>query len=281
MRPILSLIIVEYFSLEAIDRCFSSFGHLRDVEYEVICVSNSVYRASFREEVRRRWRLAQWIFNSANLGFAHAVNQGIAIAKGKVYFILNPDAELTEGNYVGAVEYLLTCSDVGILGPKVVGFDGILQDSCRQFPSPGHMLSRAIQRVAVSGASILEVPVSDEVVPVDWVSGAAIMIRASLVDLIGPMDSGYFMYVEDMDWCRRVWRAGYKVMYWPAITVKHTGARSSTAAFRERALPSRLTMIHLASYSRYVWKTWLLRPSKVVVRSEGLVRRGGEGEAVL
>jgi GT2 family glycosyltransferase len=171
--------------------------------------------------------------------------------------LLNPDARLLDDQCTLLLEYMDRHPRVGIVGPRIIGTTGRLEDSCREFMSPGRFLQRTFRRLVrgVEGP-LLETRNIVQPQVVDWVSGACMVVRKEAIERVGPMDELYFLYVEDMDWCKRFWDAGLSVIYWPDMTVEHRGGRLSTKNPSMWFL-NRYAWIHLRSYLQFLLKHYL------------------------
>jgi len=187
-----------------------------------------------------------------NLGFAAAANEAIRVARGRYILLLNPDTRLDPGALDKLIEFADHHPDVGIVGPKVLNEDGSLQPSCRHFPTiaTGMYRNTFLGRWFPQNKQTQEYLMTDfdhsNVREVDWVSGAALLIRREAISSedpfgvesgslteIGLLDEIYFMYCEDIDWCYRAHRHGWKVYYFPQAVVTHRkGASSDRAQFR-------------------------------------------------
>jgi hypothetical protein len=179
------------------------------------------------------------IARSENVGFPKGNNIGLAEAQGRLLLLLNPDTEI-EGEAMSTMaRYLDTHRDVGIVGAKLLNPDGSIQSSRRRFPSlaTGFFESTWLQPIAPN--SLMEryyaADLPDNVVSeVDWLVGACLMTRRAVLEDVGPMDEAYFMYSEELDWCRRVKEAGWKVVYLPEARIVHHVGKSSEQAVTER-----------------------------------------------
>src|SRR3989338_2974243 len=169
----------------------------------------------------------------ANDGFAAGNNLGIKAAKGKYLMILNPDIALVPGTLEKMIVYLEENSKVGVLGPKLINPDGNVQDSCRRFPS---LLTPLYRRTVFGKFPISKNPIShylmkdfnhNQIIEVDWLFGACLLFRKSVLAKIGLFDERFFMYFEDLDICRRIWKAGYQVIYFPLVELVHYHHRLS------------------------------------------------------
>lgn len=170
-----------------------------------------------------------------NLGFGAGCNAGWRQGDAPAVLFLNPDARLDEA----AVRQLLAAFDderVGVVGPRIVGDDGQLDFSQRRFPRLRSTFAQALflHRLLPSAAWVDEV-VRDpaayaEAHDVEWLSGACLLVRRSLLERLGGFDERFFMYCEDKDLCRRAWNSGAVVRYEPAAVVEHEGGVSAPRA---------------------------------------------------
>lgn len=239
-RPDLSVVIVNYRHREVLTACLQSvYATANGLGIEVIVVDNASDDGT-ETLVPQRFPEARLVVNHENVGFARATNQGMAVASGQYVLWLNPDTILLKGALDELVGLLREHPDAGAVGPKMVGPDGTLQYSCRTFPSlatgfftrysvmrrlwPGNPLSRRYLLSDWDHATVRAV---------DWVSGACLMTSRSVLDRVGGLDEGFFLFNEDVDWCRRLAAAGLKVYYNPrAVVMHHIGASRGRVAPR-------------------------------------------------
>jgi GT2 family glycosyltransferase len=170
------------------------------------------------------------ISNAAPLGFASNVCQGVA-ALGLVrhLLLLNPDV-ICEPHLIDRMVARMDSpdfQDVGILAPRLTNPDGSLQYSCRAFSTPWTLFARGLRldRYVPFLPGLKSYLLSDwdhaTERDVDWVTGAVMMVRSEAAGDVGPMDTDYFLYSEDQDWCCRMWRRGWRVRYVPQLVAKH------------------------------------------------------------
>ncbi|MCD6225630.1 glycosyltransferase family 2 protein, partial [bacterium] len=154
-----------------------------------------------------------------NLGFSKANNQGISIAQGKYLLLLNSDTIVKKGSLEKMVEFAEAHHDAGVVGPRLLNADGSIQPSCFNFPS----VLGAIKEfwLGKKGSFTKWAPKGKQPVEVDAVVGAAFLITPQARKKVGLLDERYFFYFEDIDYCRRVWRAGLKVYYFPQAEIIH------------------------------------------------------------
>jgi len=222
-----SVVIVNYHSEAELAECLGSLGvHTGSGSIETIVVDNSATLAG--SGLPRRFPGARFVENRRNVGFAGASNQGLRLARGRHLLLLNPDTIVQEGALAALVQHLDTHPAAGAVGPRLLDPDGSLQYSCRRFPGyltiffgrysfltrllPGNPISRRYLYLDWDHENAAEV---------DWVSGACLMVRREVLESVGLLDEGYFLFVEDMDWCRRIRNAGWTVEYVAHAVVKH------------------------------------------------------------
>lgn len=251
----LSFIIVEYNCLGKLRDCLKSIlQKTRKIDCEIIVSSNSCYDKTEQAKSVSRFPEVRWFFNKRNLGYAKAVNVGLMNSMCKYSLIVNPDIELMDGNVHSALEYFENNPDIGIIGPQIVNGECEIQDSCRTFITPYMFASRCIKRfVRKIDHAILDGRDLNILGDVDWVSGACMLVKREAVEKVGFMDERYFMYIEDMDWCKRFWDSGFRVVYWPHMKVRHDLSRESSVALT-KGRPNRLMLTHFVSYLKFFWK---------------------------
>ncbi|UCC67022.1 MAG: glycosyltransferase family 2 protein [Armatimonadota bacterium] len=212
-RPEVSVIVVNWNSGEALDGCLDSVGEAAEGRRaEVLVVDNASTDGSAEGAgVRRGVRL---IRNPENVGFAGAANRGLSEASGEALLLLNPDARI-DGEALGRLLGLM--KEDGRLG--MVGCESVDAEGRR---APGYEMSFPGQR----GVTVAQR--EGEGRDVAWVSGACVVVRREMVEDIGRLDDGFFMYCEDVDWCYRARKAGWRVVTLPGVTVKHELGGSST-----------------------------------------------------
>ncbi len=235
----LSVLIVNWNVRDLLRRCLQSVlaPSLPDA-LEVIVVDNGSTDGS-GEMVRTEFPQVHLIANPDNRGFTAANNQGLAVARGRYVLLLNPDTEVVGDALTTMVAFADAHPDVGVVGPQLLNPDGTVQSSRRRFPTlmtalfESTWLQPYAPRRLLTRYYVLDRP-DDEIQDVDWVTGAALMARREAIEQVGPLDERFFMYSEELDWCRRFRAAGWRVVYLPTARVIHYEGRSS-----EQVLPAR------------------------------------------
>jgi len=251
----LSIVIVSYNGRDHLRRCLSSLlEHTRGLEYEVVVVDNASQDGS-ADMVAAEFPPVRLLRRSSNAGLSIALNQGIRASSGEMVALLNPDTGLDDNPFPAMARYLRDHPDVGILGPRLLDYDGSLQLSCRRFPTFSvaffnrySLLTRLFPRNRFSTRYLMADFDHSETAEVDWLSLACWMVPRRLFDEVGLLDEGYFLYSEDVDFCQRVHRAGLKVVYFPQESVvHHIGLSTGT-------LPNRSVIERHRSMWRYYRK---------------------------
>lgn len=175
-----------------------------------------------------------------NLGYAKAVNRGLAAGAGEYALILNPDCVVAPDAPAALLAWMRAHPRCGIAAPRIRNPDGSVEWSARAFPGPFtflfnrySLLTRLFPRNRWSRAYLLSDWDHASPRTVDWVSGAAMLVRRAAADAVGGMDEAFFMFNEDVDWCRRMRDGGWTVDYVPAAEVVHRiGASAGRVAAR-------------------------------------------------
>lgn len=170
-----------------------------------------------------------------NGGFAWGNNVGIARAlttapTPRYLHLLNPDTIVRPGAIDELVRFLDASPRVGIAGSRLEGADGVPQRSAFRWPTPLGEFESAARNRLVSRAlarHVVAPPVRDDPHPSDWVSGASLMVRREVIRDVGPLDDRYFMYYEEVEFCRRAHQAGWSRWYVPSSRVVHLVGQAS------------------------------------------------------
>jgi N-acetylglucosaminyl-diphospho-decaprenol L-rhamnosyltransferase len=234
----LSIVIVSWNVRDLLRQCLRSvYAGLQTCKpanlqtCQVIVVDNISTDGS-AEMMRAEFPDVHLIVNAENRGFPAANNQGIEMAQGRYVLILNPDTEIVDAAPATMVAYADANPDVGVVGPQLLNADGSVQSSRRRFPTPATALFESTwlqpcaPRRLLARYYVQDRP-DDATLDVDWVKGAALMARREAIAQVGPMDAGYFMYSEELDWCKRFKDAGWRVVYLPTAQIIHYGGKSS------------------------------------------------------
>lgn len=254
----LSIVIVSYRTPEHLRRCLNVLaGYRSPLALEIIVVDNESGDES--PAVARSFSGVTVVETGSNLGFAGGVNRGLAVAHGRYALVLNPDVEVGEGSLDALVAFMDAHPETGLAGPKLLNGDGTLQHSCRRF----YTLNTILLRRTPLGKLFPNAPALRRHLmldydhaaprPVDWVTGAAMIVRREALADVGPMDERYFLYFEDVDWCTRMQARGWLVQYVPASVMTHHWQHASGVGL------GRAARTHLRSGIRFYerWGTLL------------------------
>jgi GT2 family glycosyltransferase len=234
----LSIVIVNWNGGDDLLRCLESlYSHSLAGTMEVVVVDNGSEDGS-PELIRRTVPQVILIEAGANLGFAKAANLGWRRAQGEYVLFLNPDTLVPAGTLDQALTYLRAHPAVGMVGVKLLNPDGSLQVSCWNFLSLPTLLLDNLLRLPLMPRSLADRYLyrlwnHGETREVDWIAGAFLLCRRSVLEEVGGFDEDYFMYCEDMDLCYRVRRRGHLVVYYPAASIMHHGNRSGAKKWAE------------------------------------------------
>ena len=130
-------------------------------------------------------------------------------------------------------EFLTTHPEVGAIGPKIVDDENNIQDSCRSYVTLPSYIMRQVKRILFKKDSVLDSKFDyNSVQTVDWIIGAFIMVTREVYEKTGGLCDDYFMYAEDLDWCTRIRKAGYEVVYYPKAQIVYKGTRSARHSWK-------------------------------------------------
>lgn len=231
--PELSIIVVSFNTRDLLRRSLSAvIRAAADVDYELIVVDNASHDGS-ADMVAAEFRSATLIRAPHNLGFAAANNLGHQAAKGEFIALINPDAFPEFGALRAGIDRMRQQPQVALAGGLLIGKTGQAEPSARLFPSPLNDFlalsglsarfpkSRLFGRFDRTWADI------NSAAEVDWVPGAFCLIRNDVLAKTGFFDERFFLYYEEVDLCRRLRQAGYRIAYWPDLRAIHWGGESS------------------------------------------------------
>jgi GT2 family glycosyltransferase len=229
----ISILIVSFNTRERLRACLESLQKQVGAYSAETVVIDNASRDDSADMVSSAFPAVRLIRSELNLGFANANNRALEEAHGRYIVLLNPDAVLPPGTLAEALQHMENEPSAGMGGGRLVDEIGHLQPSARLFPSVlneflvisglAHRFphSRFFGRFDRTWSDPLQAA------PVDWVPGAFAILRRDVLDHIGFFDPRFFLYYEEVDLCRRIHDAGYRVMYWPDLCLTHIGGESS------------------------------------------------------
>ena len=224
---LLSIIIVNWNTRDLLRRCLRSvFEQTKNIDFEVFVVDNASSDQS-ADMVRREFPQVLLIVSDINLGFGKGNNMALQYAKGEFILFLNPDTEVLDRAIEKTVRFMQGDKQIGIVGCRIVNADLSLQPSCRKFPT---VISQALILLKLHNffpqfKSLREYHMLDfdysRISEVDQVMGAFLMIPKDVLDKVGTFDERYWILFEEVDLCKRVKSAGYKIIFYPDAQILH------------------------------------------------------------
>lgn len=238
-----TVIVLTYNGMEFLEACFSSLLKQTYAHYNLLLVDNASQDSS-ADFVAQRFPMVKVIRNEKNLGFPGGMNVGLHYADGEILALLNDDTEVQEGWLAELVQAMEVDERVGIAGCKILYPDG------RTIQNAGGFIDYPLGFGRPYGYREIDEGQYDEKREVDWVSGAAIGLRKSLLEEVGGFDEAFFpAYFEDVDLCLRARSAGYKVVYVPsAVVIHHEGGVLGKDTFEQSYVFHRNRLRFLAKH---------------------------------
>jgi GT2 family glycosyltransferase len=259
----LSIIIVNWNVKDLLRHCLQSLleaDHFAPNLTSEIIVVDSASGDGSPQMVCETFPQVRLIASAENLGYARGNNTGVAAAQGRFLLLLNPDTVVETNALAEMVAYLDHHPEGGALGPQLLWPEGTVQSSRRRFPTLGSLFweSTLLEQWFPHNRFQHRYHLAD-VAPnhpqtVDWVVGAALLIRRETWAQVGPIDENFFMYFEETDWCRRAMAAGWQIHYLPTAKIIHYEGKSSEQVIAARTLRFQLSKLH---YTRkYFGRGW-------------------------
>jgi GT2 family glycosyltransferase len=273
-RKKLSIIIINYKTPSLLRQCIRSIQkNSPKYNYEIVVVDNASKDGSVEMIEDDFYDSVKLIANDKNLGFPKAVNQGIKASKDSDFILLlNPDITILSKTLDNLVEYMEKEEnrEIAVLGPKLVNPNGSIQYSCfNQFTSPKIVLYRRtiFGKSKKAKEEVDKFLMSDwnhkQKKEVAWILGSCMFVRKKAIKEVGLMDERFFMYLEDVDWCRRFWITNWKVLYYPNIEMVHYYKRASASdPGLIKSMFNKQARIHIASAFKFFLKYWKNKDEK-------------------
>lgn len=258
----LSVIIVNYnhkyfprMAVEALEKSKADF------DFEIIVVDNASTdpeSLGFLEKAAREMRITL-IKSPKNVGFGRGNNMGAKIAGGEYLFLHNPDVTVKEDSLREMVDFMKRNPDTGVMGPKLVYSNGKVQESCRR---DMNFTDLVLNRTFLGKLPPFKMRVQkylmedfdhSAVREVDLLTGAAMIIPREVFEKTGGFDERYSLFMEDFDLCKKIKKAGLKVIYNPLIELRHYHKRLSQGS-AIRLVFKKVFWKHIISAIKYFWK---------------------------
>lgn len=261
----ISIIIVSWNARELLLKCLKSLDANKGVyRREIIVVDNASSDRS-TSAVREKFPDVLLIQNDRNEGFARANNIGIEKAGGEYIALVNSDIEVLDNCIDKLCDYLKQQPIAGAIGPRILNSDKTLQISCRNLPSLWNIFCEAVglnklfSRSAFFSGEEMFFFNHNKTKTVEALSGCFLVVRREVIDQVGPMDDTFFIYSEDVDWCKRIADAGWDIVFYPEAEAIHYGGGSSSNA------PIRFLIEQKRALLKY-WKKHHGLSSQILIR---------------
>ena len=252
----LSIVIVNWNTKQILDDCLKSvYEQTKNIDFETIVVDNASEDGSV-EMVREKYPQAILIANDKNVGFAAANNIGFKVCQGEYVLLLNSDTIVLDNALEKTLAYARTKPKYGVISCKVLNDDHTLQPNCFMYPSLLNYtlfllgLYKLFPNSRFFGREKMTWWDYSDNRDVDVVVGCFMLVRKDALLETGPMDEGYFMYSEEVDWCVRFNKNNWKIGFYHEAEIIHLGGASAVRLGPDRAL------VKDRSSLRYMRKNW-------------------------
>ncbi len=229
----LSIIIINFKNPPLLRLCLKSLNKALNPEFSKEIIVVDVASSIETRNIISDFSAVRPLSFRENIGYTRGVNEGIRVSAGDTVLILNPDIIVLENSVEKMYKYLQQNPSVGIIGPKLLNFDGTYQNSFFRFPLPWTLIyRRTFLRNLFFGKKHLDYFTMrdtdhSKAHKADWLMGSAIMINRKAINRVGLMDENLFLYMSDIDWPMRFWENGYTVVYYPESEMYHYHRRDS------------------------------------------------------
>lgn len=256
-RAPLDVLVVNYNTAKLLQPMFDALRQSNSADLTRYLVVDNASADNSLERLESVCPEALLLVNENNVGFGRANNQLVEHLQGKYALLINTDAFVAADTLKKTLDYMEAHPDCGVLGVRLVGREGDLQPSCRYFPTP---LNVFLSRTGLERFFSVVKRVDDmdwdhaSVRECDWVPGCYYLIRREVIDQLGLFDPRYFLYYEEVDHCKRVKQAGWKVVYYPDTTVVHIGGESAKTVVELNAVSRQIPKMQIESELLYFRK---------------------------
>ncbi len=258
----LSIIIVSWNVCDLLRDCLASIqSNTLDIQ---IIVVDSASEDNTVQMVKSEFPHVLLLPQAENIGFTRGNNIGFEAATGRYHLLLNPDTVILDNALERMVAYLDAHPDVGIVGPHTLNTDGTHQSTRRRFPTPAlaffesTWLQKFAPRSMLDRFYVRDIP-DDAIAEVDWVQGSALMARRDVYAQIGGLDTGFVMFSEELDWCKRAKDAGWRVVYLGDTRIIHHGGASTGQVVAHKHIYFQASKLRYFRKHHGVGVAWALR----------------------
>lgn len=255
----LTVIVVSYNTRHLLTEMFGALERASDgLSTQIIVIDNASQDGS-ADFIRIHWPGAQLLANTCNVGFGRANNQALPLLRGRNVLLLNTDAIVAPASIGAALDELRAHPACGLVGARLVGRDGKVQPSCRYFPTPWNifLLRTGLARLFPHTQQVDDLQWNDRLATeCDWVPGAFLLCRREVIDEVGLFDPRYFLYYEEVDFCRAAKHGGWSVRYCPSADVVHIGGESAKSEGQLSASGRQLLALQVESELLYFRKQY-------------------------
>ena len=258
--PKVSIAVQSYKNPEMLSLCLKSVQkYCAGIDYELI-VADGQTQEDTKMMMREDFPGVIFLPHKDNVGFGAMVNACIDKVRSEYIFFINFDTILEKDTVQKFISFMDSNPEIGLVGPRQKNFNGKYENTRFRFYQPKTILYRRtfLKKFSFAKKHLayfeMEDKKEDKPYCVDWVIGSAMFVRKSAIEKVGKMDPRFFMYMEDVDWCRRFWEKGFIVCYNPQITMYHFYGKGSAKGGLLGLLFNKLTWVHISSGIKYFMK---------------------------
>ncbi len=252
----ISIIIVSWNTCQTTCNCINSiYEYTKNLLFEIIVVDNNSSDDTVKT-IQKDFPHVKIINNSENLGFGCANNQGMDISNGDYLLLLNSDTILTEDSLSKIYLFAKENPNAGVIGCKILNPDNTLQHSCVNYPRLKDKLffalglSYCFPKSKVFNHERMQWWKHNKVCEVEAITGCFMLVKKQIFEETGGFDERFFMYCEEIDWCKRITNSGWKIIFTPCTHIIHYGGVSALKHDSKRSL------LIDKSYVKYMFKHW-------------------------
>ena len=231
-----SLIIVNWNTEKLLLLCIESIiSQTEKVSYEIIVVDNASEDNSV-SSVKAGYPDVKIIENTENLGFSKANNQGFAVSRGRYVCLINSDVIVLDNSIDRLISHIDDDDSIGVIVPMTINGENRIRQNVRRFPNLWNIfcetlfLHRLFKKTGFFCGRAIPSDRYHKLYEVESISGCFMVVRRKAMEQIGTLDEAFFFYTEDVDWCKRFYDAGWKIIYLADVKSVHLGGESSSAA---------------------------------------------------